>query len=204
MSLGLPLLCQHLLALSEPFVGIRIILFLLLLLEKLLNEHVFLLLLIEALLGVSLVDGELPSPTLPLFSSKVALFLGFLDFVHRGWEGEVLDLARRDALLLLHALYRIIHVNVLLNTQLLEVFLELIETVSHFGGGLVELPIQLILVEVDLAVLEVLLAGDVVEASLSVGSPVLSALFLPLLHKLLVLSELLPVLSPLPLLNCLD
>ena len=148
------------------------------------------LLLIEAFLGVGLIDGELPPPTLPLLSSKVALLLCFLDLVHRGWEGEVLDLARRDALLLLHALYRVIHVNVLLNTQLLEIFLELIATVSHFGGGLVELPIQLILVEVDLAVLEVLLAGDVVEASLSVGSPVLSALVLPLLHKLLVLSEL--------------
>ena len=204
MSLGLPLLRQHLLTLSEPFVCIRVILLLLLLLEKLLNEHVFLLLLIKALLGVGLVDGELPSPTLPLFSSKVALFLCFLDFVHRGREGEVLDLARRDALLLLHALYRIIHVNVLLNTQLLEIFLELIATVSHFGGGLVELPIQLILVEVDLAVLEVLLAGDVVEASLSVGSPVLSAFFLPLLHKFLVLTELLPVLGPLVLLNRLD
>ena len=204
MSLGLPLLCQHLLTLSQSFVRIRIILFLLLLLKKLLNKHVLLFLLIKALLGVGLVDGELSSPTLPLFPSKVTLFLCFLYFVHRGREGEVLDLARRDALLLFHALYRIIHVNVLLNSQLLEIFLELIETVSHFGGGLIEFPIQLIFVEVDLAVFKVLLASDIVEASLSVGSPVLSALFLPLLHKLLVLAELLPVISSLILLNRLD
>ena len=40
--------------------------------------------------------------------------------------------------------------------------------------------------------------------SIPEDSPVLSAFFLPLLHELLVLTELLPVLGPLVLLNRLD
>ena len=60
------------------------------------------------------------------------------------------------------------------------------------------------LVEVDFAVFEVLLASDVLGPFRAVGSPVLPALLLPLAHEFLVFSQFVPVFLALLLLQRVD
>ena len=132
------------------------------------------------------------------------MLLGLLDLVHGGWEGEILDLAWRDALLFFHALDGILHVDILLDTELLEILIELADAIPHLRCSFVELLCQLGLVEVDLAILEVLLARHGVLALLAVHLPVHLAFLLPLFHEVLVFTKLPSVVSTLLLLDFLD
>jgi len=109
------LISLHLLAFTKALVTISIILLILLLLHKLLDQHVFLLLLIKSLLRRCLVDSQLATSALPFFSSEVALLLRLLDLVHGGREAKVLNLARRNTLLLLLTTHSILHVHILLD-----------------------------------------------------------------------------------------
>jgi hypothetical protein len=90
-----------------------------LLLEKAFQHHIFTLGQVQLFLCVSLVDHELSSPAFALLASEIGCLFRFLDLVHGRGIGEILDLARWDSLLLLHALNSIIHVDVLLDTELL-------------------------------------------------------------------------------------
>ena len=193
LSFALALLKKHVFALSEALVSIGVIVLVTLLLEQLLNQHVFLLLFIKAPLCLLLVNSELSSSTLTFLTSEIALLLGLLDFIHRGGEGEVLNLSGWDALLLFLLLDSVLHIHIGVDTQLLEVLFKLAETASHLEGGIVKLPRKLSLVEVDLTILKVLLLRNVFRTDLPVVFPVLSAFFLPFLHEVLVFTELAPV-----------
>ena len=160
--------------------------------------------LIKATLSGGLIDGELSSSTLTLFAGEVALLLSLLNLVHGSGEGEVLDLTRRDTLLLLLTLNGVIHVDVRVDSELLEVLFEFTETVSHLRGGHVKLFIELSLVNVHLSVFKVLLTGDVARALPLVSLPVFTALHLPLLHEFLIICKFHPVVSALLLLDRLD
>ena len=130
---------QNLLAVSESLVLVSRLLFLPLLLEKFLNQHVLIFLPVEAYLSPTLVNDELSTPTLSLLPSKVTYLLRLLNLVHRGWEGEVLDLTRWDSFFLFLLLYGVIHIDVLLNAKLLKVIVKFIESMAHLSCGLVEL-----------------------------------------------------------------
>lgn len=197
----LPLLTLHGFAFTEALITIGIVLLVQLLLHQLLDEHVLLLLLIKTLLSCRLIHSQLAASTFPLFSSEVALLLCLFDFVHGGGEAEVLDLARRNSLFLLHSAHGIFHIHVLLNTQLLQILIEFTDAVTHLSSGFIELLRQLRLEQVDLTVFEILLPGNVVSPFLAVLCPVHGALLLPLFHEFLVLTELAAVGGALLLLN---
>lgn len=76
------------------------------------DERVLLLLLVEARLRISLVNGKFTATTLALFACEIRLLLGLFDLVHGGREGEVLDLARWDSLFLFLTLDSVVHVDV--------------------------------------------------------------------------------------------
>ena len=185
----LPAFKEHLLALSESLISICVVLLLFLLLHQLLNEHVLLLLLVKSLLSLGLVNGKLASSAFSLLAGEVTLLLGLLDLIHGSRETKVLDLAGRDALLFLHALDGIFHVHIAIDAQLLQILFKFAKTVSHFSRGIIKLLAQFGLIEVDLAILEVLLPGDVVSPGPLILLPVLAAFFLPLLHEVLVFSQ---------------
>ena len=100
----------------------------LLLLQQPLKEHVFGARLVQLFLGVGLVDHQLSPTSFAFLAGEVGILFRFFDFVHGGGVGKVLDLAWRDAFLLFHPLDRIIHVDVLLDSQLLQVLLKLIDS----------------------------------------------------------------------------
>jgi len=103
-----------------------------------------------------------------------------------------LDLAWWDAFLFFHALDCFVEVRVFLNTEFLKVLVELIDTVLQFFCRLVQLKVQLILVSLNFAVLEVLHTGDGIRAFLLVFLPVLVTFSHPLIHKLFVLFKFCP------------
>lgn len=116
----------HLLALLEAMVIESLLGLMRLLLQQSLDQHVFFFLLVQQRLGSGLVYHKFSPPSLPFFACEVTLLLCLLDLVNRGRIGEVLDLTRRDALLLVHLFHGVFHVGVLLNAKLLEVLLELV------------------------------------------------------------------------------
>jgi hypothetical protein len=118
-SLGLTSCELHILARPEAFIRVGIVLLLFLLLQKLLDQRVFLLLSVETSLGGGLINGKFAASTLTLFASEVRLLLGLFDLVHRGGEREVLDLARWDALFLFLLLDGVVHVHVLIDSKFL-------------------------------------------------------------------------------------
>ena len=136
-SLHPALTCLHLLALAHTTVVVSLVLLVLLLFEKLLNQHVLFLLLIKPLLSVFLVDSQLSSTSLTLLASEVTLLLSLLDLVHGRGEGEILNLTRWDTLLLLLSLDGVIHIDILLNTKLLEILFKFFETAMHLLSRLI-------------------------------------------------------------------
>jgi hypothetical protein len=109
----------HSLTQIKSMVDISLLSFNCLLVQQLLNHQVFLLLFVKHCLSCRLVNHKLGPSSLSLFTCKVRLFLSLLNLVHCCRVREVLDLTRRDALFFLHAFYCVIHIDVLLNSQLL-------------------------------------------------------------------------------------
>lgn len=116
----------NLLALLEAMVIESLLGLLRLLLQQSLDQHVFFFLLVQQRLGSGLVYHKFSPPSFPFFACEVTLLLCLLDLVNRSRIGEVLDLTRRDAFLLVHLFHGVLHVCVLLNAKLLEVLLELL------------------------------------------------------------------------------
>ena len=96
-------------------------------------------------------------------------------------------MARWNAFLLLLATDSVFHVRVLLNTQLLQILFELRESALHLSGCTDEFVIELGLVDVNLAILEVLLLRNVFTTRGLVLPPIRTTFLFPLLHELLIL-----------------
>lgn len=160
-----------------------------LLLEELFNQLFFALFLIQAALGLCLIDHHLAAPPVTLLDREIEHGLLLFDLVHGGGIGEVLDLTWRDALFFLHFLNGFFNVGVLLDTQFLEVLLKLVNAPHELSCSLIQLFTEAVLVGLDLTVLKVLDARDGVTATLLVDLPVLVALLHPVLHELFVLIE---------------
>ena len=96
-------------------------------------------------------------------------------------------MSRRHTLLLFHALDCLFDISVLLNAKLLEVAIKLLDPSNKLLGGLVKLPLELVLVSLDFTVLEVLDSCDGIGPRLLVLLPVLLAFLQPLVHEVLVL-----------------
>jgi len=141
-------------------------------------------------LDLPLVDQHFSISPLPLLACELVIVLGFLNLIHGGSVGEVLDLARWDPFLLLLPLNSLLDGDILLNTKLLHIFLEVFVALDHLHGVLVELLVQLILENLNLSIFKVHLSCDLFGPCLSILLPVLLALLFPLLHELLVLIEL--------------
>jgi hypothetical protein len=117
--------------------------------------------------------------SLTLFASEVSILFGFFDLVHGGSVREVLNLARRDSFFLLLLLDGVVHVDVLLDTQLLKVFLELTYAVLHFRGGCIEGIGQFLFVDIYFTVFKELNFVNSFLSAYLVSSPVLFAFSLP-------------------------
>jgi hypothetical protein len=96
-------------------------------------------------------------------------------------------LTRWDAFLFLLSLDGILDRDVLLNTQLLHVFMELIYAGNHVCSVMLKLLVKVLLVNCDFTVIKVLLSGDFFSSSLTIDLPILFALVFPLFVERLVL-----------------
>ena len=79
-----------------------------------------------------MVNGKLASSTLTFFACEVTLLLRLFDLVHRGRVREVLDLTKWNALFLLLPFDSVVNIDIRLNSELLEVLVEVTDTVFHF------------------------------------------------------------------------
>ena len=145
---------------------------------------------IETGLDRGLVDGKFTPTAFTFLTCEVALLLRLLDLIHSGWEGKVLYLAGRNSLFFFLALDRIIDVDICVDSELLQIPIELFDAVMHLRGRIVQLLGQLRLVYVHFSIFKVLLTSDVVSSDSLVDFPVLTAFLIPLFHKFLVLLEL--------------
>ena len=136
---------------------------------------------------LDLIDGHLASTTFTLFTGKVRIFFRFFDLVHSCSIREVLDLSRRDAFLFLLFFDGLVHCDVLLNTELLQVFLKLDESRLLLFMGRNKFFIQLVSPDVHLAVLKILNLPDAISAFVLIDLPIPGALSLPLFHESLIL-----------------
>ena len=155
--------------------------------EQPLDKILFSLFGVESLLDLPLVDLHLPVSALALLACELVVVLCLLDFVHGGCVREVLDLSWWNAFLFFLPLDSVLDRNVLLDAQLLHVLLELVEADDHFLGVTHQLFLQVVLVELDPAVLEVVLTRNLLGAHIPILLPILLALGQPLLHELPVL-----------------
>ena len=148
-----------------------------------------------------MIHSKFAPSTLTFFASEITLFFGFLDFVHSCREAKVLDLPRWNTLFLFLALDCIIDVDVSLDTQLLQVFIELTDSIGHFSCGLLEFLRQFRLIQVDLTVFKVFLARNIRSSDFLICLPIFSALLLPFSHELLVFLQFIAVFCAFPLLD---
>jgi hypothetical protein len=70
---------------------------------------------IELSLGILLINDHLSATTVTVFTSEIAIFLGFFDLIHHCGIREVLNLAWRNSFLLLLLFDGLIHTDTLLN-----------------------------------------------------------------------------------------
>ena len=138
-------------------------------------------------MGVQLIHSHFPSPTVPLFPSKIAILLCFFNLVHRSSVGEILDLAWWYPLLLLHALDCIGHADVLLNTKFLEILLEIGDAVAHLISCLVQFGVYFALVDVNLAIFEIFYFFNGLGSTFLVEIPLLVSFLHPFFHESLIL-----------------
>lgn len=169
--------------------------------KKLLYQALFELFGVQILLDLLLVDFELPISALPLFSGELIVLLGLLDFAHGRCVRKILNLAGRNAFLLLLPLHGFLDRDILLNSEFLEVFVEFFDALNHVFVVELQLSGELVLVDADFSILEVLSSGFFLLSCKAVLSPVLLSFFLPLFHKCLVLLEFPEILLPLNLLH---
>ena len=115
-----------------------------------------------------------------------------------------MDLAKRNSLFFLLALDGVVNVDIGLNSKLLQILIELTDSVAYLRCCRIELPAQLRLVHLHLLVFEVLLTSDILGSNRLVRFPVFMAFLLPFFHEFLILPKFIAVISALSLLNRFD
>lgn len=150
----------------------------------------FLRLSIQFSLSVKLIHSHLPPATVSFFTSEVTIFLGFFYFVHGGSIREILNLTRWNAFFLLHSFDRVCHADVLLNTELLKIFLEVRYTVAHLVSCFDQFSIDFVFVNIDLAILKVFYFFDCLSSPFLVKLPLLFTFLHPLFHESLIFKQL--------------
>ena len=141
---------------------------------------------VKGLLNPPLINLLLSISPFSLLTGELIIIFGLLNLVHSGSIRKVLDLPRRNPGLLLLPLNSILNRDILLDTQFLHIFMEVLDALVHIVGMLNQLLHEALLVDLDLSVLKREHPGDLLGSDLSVLLPVLLALSLPFFHESLI------------------
>ena len=140
-----------------------------------------------------MIHLHLSDSAFSLLSSEFIAVLRFLNLVHCGCVREVLDLAWGTSSLFLLLLNRVLDTDILLNTQLLHVFMELFNAFNHFLIMDHHLFLEVVSVDLNFSILKVELSCYLFGPGFSIDLPALLALGHPLLHEGLILPQLLHI-----------